>query len=80
MSDFVLVDMASQRDAVLCHTKGWTKEHILEWLSRYGEVIPLDGFVLLAPCYHFTSHINSDLFAVFRLSDDEFTIYTHAGK
>jgi hypothetical protein len=36
MWDFILIDLNSQGDAVMRYVKGWPKETVLEWLSRFG--------------------------------------------
>ena len=38
MSDFTLVNLAAQRDAVTQHVKGWSIPQILDWMRQYGTV------------------------------------------
>lgn len=38
MTDFVLIDLHSQADAVWSYVDGWTKQEILVWLSRRGTI------------------------------------------
>jgi hypothetical protein len=42
MSDqeFRVLDLASQAEAVLRHVRGWNRESILDWLSRFGQIEP----------------------------------------
>lgn len=41
--DFVLIDLYSQREAVLRYVRDWSKEEIFAWLRQHGMVteIPL---------------------------------------
>jgi hypothetical protein len=36
--NFIVVNLASQADAVARHVQGWSKEQILVWLSRQGDL------------------------------------------
>lgn len=67
MTDFVLVDLASQVDAVWKCVPGWTVPEILAWLSKHGTVEyiqhPMDTY-----CYSFRSGIGIE--SIFRLSAD----------
>jgi sugar lactone lactonase YvrE len=38
VSDFKIVDLASQGSAVAQHVRGWQKEEILAWLGRRGKL------------------------------------------
>jgi hypothetical protein len=38
MSDFVLVDLDSQGDAVAEYVKGWMPEDVISWLEMFGTV------------------------------------------
>ena len=41
VSDFVIVDLESQAEAISQRVAGWSKAKFLAWLSQYGEVIPV---------------------------------------
>ncbi len=38
MSDFTLVNLYSQREAVANYVAGWEIERIIEWMRNYGRV------------------------------------------
>ena len=38
MSDFVLIDLLNQRDAVCSHVYGWQPDEVLSWMRQYGTV------------------------------------------
>ena len=66
MTNFVLVDLASQVDAVWKCVRGWTQPEILAWLNKHGiEHIqhPIDTH-----CYTFRSKMGIE--SIFRLSAD----------
>jgi hypothetical protein len=39
MSEFVIVDLGSQAEAVARYVRGWSTSRFLTWLGQYGEVI-----------------------------------------
>lgn len=41
MSDFAVIDLASQAEAVAAHVRGWSKAEVLAWLGEFGEVLPV---------------------------------------
>src|ERR1051325_885809 len=41
MSEFHLIDLVSQRDAVKAHLKGKSREEIIVWLTLRGTLTPL---------------------------------------
>jgi hypothetical protein len=41
LSDFVLIDLYSQRKAVSNHVEGWSLSAVLDWMGQYGEIKPL---------------------------------------
>jgi hypothetical protein len=54
MSDFKIVNLASQADAVAHHVIGWRKEEILAWLGRQGTLAAIhpddpNVYSILAP-------------------------------
>lgn len=38
MSNFILIDLATQHAAVKHHLQGRSREHILVWLCQFGEI------------------------------------------
>jgi hypothetical protein len=34
--DFVLIDLYSQREAILRYVEGWSKQAVLAWMCQYG--------------------------------------------
>lgn len=68
MSDFVLIDIYDQREAVTAYIQGWTAEGILNWMSKYGTVRKLthSGDDNL---YGFVSASGSQ--AAFRFTEDQ---------
>jgi hypothetical protein len=47
MSELVLTDLYSQREAVVEYVKGWQPLEILSWMRLFGSVIePGDGVIL----------------------------------
>src|SRR5262245_57889278 len=68
---FVLLDLASQADAVAQYIQGWETADILAWMRCYGTVLDWswkdpDYYVFCAP---------TGLYTGFRLTDDEFVIF-----
>lgn len=67
MTEFIVVDLGCQAEAVANHVRGWTKEQILDWLSQHGEVSkrphPYDNDL-----YAFRSRTGQ--YTAFRLLDD----------
>ncbi len=71
MTDFVLIDLRSQADAVWDYVNEWTKEEILVWLSKRGNVTLLPNYT---DSYQFCSKIGIE--TLFRLTQDhKFFIY-----
>ena len=66
---FMVVDLASQASAVSQFVRGWSKEQILEWLSRQGELVTLEAFGRRV--YRFSSRVGFQ--TTFFLDGDEFT-------
>ncbi len=42
MSDFRVVDLWGQAEAVARHTQGWSKAQVLDWLGQFGKITQLD--------------------------------------
>ncbi|MEO5951021.1 MAG: hypothetical protein ABIQ44_00960 [Chloroflexia bacterium] len=38
MTDFQVIDLANQAQQVAQYVKGWSKDNILTWLGRFGQV------------------------------------------
>jgi hypothetical protein len=57
MSDFVLVDLYSQRTAVKDHVKGWRVEDVIDWMKRFGTVTEHSIPVSETQIYIFRSEI-----------------------
>jgi hypothetical protein len=38
MNDFAVIDLDSQIREIISYTRYWTREEILHWLAKYGEV------------------------------------------
>ena len=66
MARFYVVDLASQAHAVATSTRGWWRERVLAWLSRYGQVTQI--YENNADLYTFRSP--SGLWTGFILSED----------
>ncbi len=66
MSEFSLVDLYAQRQAVLGYVQDWSQDDILDWMRRYGTIatIPTNYNTTL---YRFDS--NSGSKAAFYFSD-----------
>jgi hypothetical protein len=43
MSDFILVDLYSQRKEIAEYVHDWKVSEILEWMKQYGTVAELDN-------------------------------------
>jgi hypothetical protein len=73
-SDFVLVDLESQAEAVARYICGWTRARFLAWLSQFGEVRAGP----YADTYFFRSHFG--LHTPFRMSEEgDFILIQLAG-
>jgi hypothetical protein len=68
--DFVIVNLASQAEAVAAYVRGWPKEHILHWLGRQGDLVKLEG-VSEEEVYSFRSRMGFEV--TFLLDGDRFT-------
>jgi hypothetical protein len=55
MSDFVLIDLFNQRDAVCSHVQGWQPEAILNWMMQFGVV---SNHPTSSDVYVFCSHVD----------------------
>jgi hypothetical protein len=68
--NFLVVNLASQADAVASYVRGWSQEQILHWLSRQGE---LQMWVNAAgeEVYSFRSRMGFE--TMFLLEEDRFT-------
>lgn len=53
MTDFHLVDLVSQREAVREPLRGKSTEELLRWLALRGQLVPQD--VAGRACFHFES-------------------------
>jgi hypothetical protein len=71
MTDFVLIDLRSQANAVWRYVDGWTKQEILAWLSKRGTITTHPTH---PDSYWFQSNLGIE--TCFRLTvDGEFHIY-----
>jgi hypothetical protein len=68
MSDFVLIDLFSQRKEVLAYVQNWTATDILDWMKQHGTVVKMTNSTD-DHRYGFISH--SGLFTGFLLSMDK---------
>jgi len=76
MDDFQLIDLFSQREAVLKLVSGWSREAVLDWLNRFGTVTALT--VADPNAYRFCSVVG--LTTVIRFDEaDRLDILTHGG-
>jgi hypothetical protein len=64
---FAIVDLLSQSSAVSRYVRGWSREHILDWLNHQGTLRRGPG----NETYLFTSTSNCE--AIFLLDGDRFT-------
>jgi hypothetical protein len=68
---FLVVNLASQADAVAAFVRGWTKEHIVNWLSRQGQLVRRENEAG-EEIYSFRSRMGFE--TQFRLEGDRFTV------
>jgi hypothetical protein len=43
MSQFSLIDLYDQREAVIVYVQGWGRDKILEWMKEFGIVNKITG-------------------------------------
>jgi hypothetical protein len=68
-SNFIIINLASQSEAVARHVEGWPKGQIIDWLSRQGELNRLTD-IYDGEYFEFRSGVGFR--AIFYLKDDEF--------
>ncbi len=68
--NFIVVNLASQAEAVAEYVRGWSKEHILQWLGRQGELVKLEN-VSTGEVFSFRSRMGFEV--KFFLEGDQFT-------
>jgi hypothetical protein len=68
-SSFTVVNLASQADGAAHYVEGWSKEKILDWLSRQGELKRLTD-IYGNEYFNFNSRFGFDV--NFYLDGDEF--------
>ena len=83
MHNFVLIDLYSQREAVLSYVKNLPRSEIFAWIKRYGEVqttwaeIHKVGDVVIenkSLRYIFLPHVCRYLPTIFRFEEDDLLI------
>ena len=68
--NFIVMNLASQAEAVAGHVRGWPKEHILHWLGQQGELVKLEN-VSEGEVFSFRSWVGFEV--KFFLEGDQFT-------
>jgi len=68
-SNFVIINLASQAYAVARFVEGWSKEQIIDWLRRQGE---LNGFTDINGKEYFNFKSKFGFEINFYLNEDEF--------
>ena len=70
--NFLIVNLASQADAVASYVRGWPEEHIVRWLSRQGELRMREN-AAGETLYSFRSRMGFE--TQFLLEGDRFTMF-----